>query len=296
MKNPILLFAFILLTATFSWGQRVVPEVVIQEGNFSEILSLNLSADGTKVAGVVKGSTGPKMVVWEVRSGNMIIQLDIDQYANRRDLDISADGRYVALLQDRNVIVWDLEQGTRGEVDNYKKVIPIKKDGIPQTLAFSPDGQYLVVGAKSIHLLKIDPHRTMWEDFILGTHNRPVTDFFFNGDGTILATGSKDKMVKIWNIPQRVQTRFFQDFKKQVTDICLSHDGKTLATCDSKFNVQIWDLGQTRLLREFREESGIKNMQMTPDGKKLVWKKRKSQRHFHLRYCLRQDGPATGRQ
>jgi WD40 repeat protein len=165
--------------------------------------------------GQVVVSTGMdgKICLWELATGKEINQIDVrDEFSarmprtlNESAVALSPDGRYLATTQ-RNgpaVTLWDAATGT--ELRRFARPAGY----ITSPLVFSPDSRTLAAGTATQGGLRGEEmHSTvqLWE-VGSGTvrsgftgHLGMVSALAFSAEGKILATGSTDTTVLLWDV------------------------------------------------------------------------------------------------
>jgi hypothetical protein len=104
-------------------------------------------------------------------------------------------------------------------------------------------------------------------------HANAVSSVAFSCDGKLLASGSDDGSIKVWDAATGKETQTLQGHQQQVGALAFSPDGKTLASASSGPDaVKIWDLatgGETVNLTDNEGPFGG-NVTFSPDGKVLA--------------------------
>ena len=149
---------------------------------------------GTFARGLEDGT----IEVWETQTFRILAAL---QPHNTRvvALAISPSGRTLASisLHDRGVTLWDLDRGMR-------RLPFLPRASPPSSLAYSPDGSTLAVGAQDGAITLWNPADGRGTKRFQG-HYRGVHALAFSPDGTILATGGAqltdghEPEVKLWD-------------------------------------------------------------------------------------------------
>src|SRR5713226_8599805 len=117
------------------------------------------------------------------------------------------------------------------------------------------------------------------ELYVQTGHTSNVTSVAFNTDGTLMATGSDDKTIKLWDVASGLQLRTFRRDSALFKDVVFSPDGELLAAGDSSEAVKLWNVktgeyqcslspksdGSTNTVPEY-----LTGFAFSPDSKYLV--------------------------
>jgi WD40 repeat protein len=146
-------------------------------------------------------------------------------------------------------------------------------------MAFDPHGTSLVTSSRddTVKLWSLSPESLQREkkiatflrdlsaenkyggnDYRYPYHDNPVTSIAFNPQGDLMATGSEDGTVWIWQVNSLsgAYTPIVRlpDHTKQVTSVTFSADGKRLASIAADNNVRIWDMSRITEYLAVRKE------------------------------------------
>jgi len=104
----------------------------------------------------------------------------------------------------------------------------------------------------------------------LSGHEAPIWSMAFSPDGTLLATGSVDKTVRIWDVARRRLLRTLAGQPDVVTDLAFTQDGKRLISVGGIVAIA-WDVTTGEKLRTFEgHKRPIQRVTMLPGDRRFV--------------------------
>ncbi len=246
-----------------------------------------ISPDGRLVAATAyKGTT-----VWELHSGKRLHYLESDSInvIDARDIAFSPDSRRLVVPRtiSYGFYVWDVETGSKVyDVGSSLGLFGGQRFGA-FTLAWSPDGKYIVGGGSAhernkhwvrVHdadsgreLQEIEFPRPSGPGVPVGLSAQDYTAAKFSNDARLLALGGSGKVwlheVGTWKL---LATLDVED--KDTTEIAFSPDGKQLTATGSSGGLRRWDLASLApaSVRNPSPQLGGGRFALTPDGAGVV--------------------------
>jgi WD40 repeat protein/serine/threonine protein kinase len=184
---------------------------------------------------------------------------------NLYSLTVSPDGTRVAATR-------LLDQNSRKQHLNVLDIATGKSlfstEG--SSLAYSPDGRWLAIGAaddKTVVLLDARTHETVAR---FSGHEGAVFKAAFSPDSRFLASCSRDRTVRVWQIDSG-KCQVLRGHTDEVYAIAFHPDGTRLATAGRDGAVWLWDLARgEEVVRLPGHKSYVWSLAFSPDGRTLV--------------------------
>lgn len=92
----------------------------------------------------------------------------------------------------------------------------------------------------------------------------------FSPDGNLLASGSTDKLFRMWNPSDGSEAKHLTGHNCCVVSVSFAPDGKTVATASKDHSIRIWDVATGNEVRQIAERDRIYSVAYSPDGKLLA--------------------------
>jgi WD40 repeat protein len=115
----------------------------------------------------------------------------------------------------------------------------------------TPDGQRVVTAMGNA--ISITDAQTQKELVRILGHKGPVTALGVSPDGKILASGSSDKSIALWDLPTGKQILNIA-VKATVVSVTFSQDGKNLVSREEDKSVKLWDIATGQLLQSAKNK------------------------------------------
>ena len=175
-------------------------------------------------------------------------------------LDLSKDGRYLAVATD--IGVWIHDVATSRAV----ALLPAASVG---SVSFSPDGETLAsTGWGEIELWHV---ATGTRIGILDRYQLYFPKAVFSPDGVILASGQNDGSVLLWDVSSREEVAVLDGHTEKVGSLAFSPDGNTLASASEDETVRLWDVKTQKEIASMEMRSGsVTSVAFSPDGGMLA--------------------------
>ncbi|KFA52482.1 hypothetical protein S40293_05657, partial [Stachybotrys chartarum IBT 40293] len=199
---------------------------------------------------------------------------------------ISPNGRYIASASaDATLKIWNASTGA------HMDTLVGHMAGV-SCLAWGPDSNTLASGSddKAIHLWdrvtgrpKITARKSMagQERAPLRGHHNYIHCLAFSPKGNILASGSYDEAVFLWDVRAGRLMRSLPAHSDPVSGIDFCRDGTLVVSCSTDGLIRVWDTSTGQCLRTLVHEDNpaVTNVCFSPNGRFVL--------AFNLDNCIR---------
>ncbi len=242
----------VIALAASPWAPLVavggMKQVFLYHGDTMELVGVLPFAHGTPtvlrfsrnggllIAGGGRGGQSGKVVVWDVKTGEQIIEVGSESDAVLA-ADISADQQLIALGGPSKMIrVYSTKDGSL--VRETKK----HTDWI-YAIEFSPDAVLLATADRSGGLF-VWESATGREFYNLRGHTAAILDVSWRDDSNVLASCSEDTTVKLWEMENGGNIKNWGAHGAGTQAIKFSHDNRLVSTGRDRVT-KVWDMNGT---------------------------------------------------
>lgn len=170
-------------------------------------------------------------------------------YNGEGKIDVTPDSSNIICLFDENVntvslLTGNLLQTLQEETDPKKEIITC--------FALHPEGEEIVTSSQN-GLLRHWKGKECLRS--IKGHQMPVLAMVYDPTGTLVATGSADRTIRVWDIVRGYCTHSFRDHTDIITLLKFHPNPMTMALVSGSQDntVRIWDLVDQKCTSVFRE-------------------------------------------
>lgn len=257
-ETPLLLASLGYDQTVKLWDIRKSQVLRTLRGYSNEIRSVSFSPDGKTIA---SGHRDGKIRIWDVSTGevlrtlvghkHLVASVAFSPQSTAETPVLLASGS-----EDRTALLWDV---STGKILQRRQVFGREVWAI----AFSPSGKTLAAGCDGLTLPNAIDHDEvrLWDvtdtqyEKILSGHNSAVYSVAFSPNGQILASGSTDGTLKLWNVSNgEVETQCIaslEGHRGAVLSVAFCPDGKTIASAGIDGTIGLWDVNTGKCQQVF---------------------------------------------
>ena len=261
------------------WNVADGKELRTLSGHQAAVTSVSFSPDGKTI---VSGSEDKTIKLWDMTTGKDLRTLNGHQ-DSVLIVSFSPDGKtIVSGSGDKTIKLWNVADGKElRTLSEHQDVV--------SSVSFSPDGKTIVSGSddNTIKLWNVtmdNALRTLSEhQFWIPTElitcvgsdydckDPYINSVGFSPDGKMIASGSNNNSIKLWNVADGKLLRTLLGHQDGVNSVSFSPDGKTIASASRDNSIKLWNVADGKLLRTLLgHQDGVNSVSFSPDGKTIA--------------------------
>jgi len=233
------------------WDLASQSEILRLAGHTDIVRDLAFSSDGQRA---LSGGDDHQVILWDLATGNELQRFTghngwVRAVAFSPDESLAASGGFAgdsiyANLEPGELFLWDLRSGKA--IHRFEGGDNTHPSGV-QDIAFSPDGQALLVSFGVFSASKLDYGLELLDvhsgeeiqSFPVDHDNFSIT---ISPDGKQILTGGSDFNLHLWDLESGEELRVLSGHHGLLTSVAFSPDGSKALTADWAGRVLLWDL------------------------------------------------------
>ena len=249
-------------------GRADGAEVLTLRGHGGSVTATAFSADARTL---VSASRDQRVRVWSIAEARLERTLTGHEAPVTSVAVHPAGGVFASGSKDRTVRIWSASASASASVDAGTKSVLSHESAVRQ-VAFSGDGKLLASASDDgVRVWHVDADGATSGGALLGGAANALA---FRADGRLLATGGRDRIVRLWSVGEDEPPRevgALRGHDGTVWDLAFSPDGKLLVSAAEDRTARVWDLAAHREVKALRgHDSPIWGVAFRPDGRSVA--------------------------
>ena len=254
------------------WNIRTGKKIHTFTEHTGDLLGLAYSPDGNTLAS--SGSGDGTIRFWDTHTGEQkhIITGHTD---NVNSMIFHPDGKHIVCgYEDGTIRYWDIS--TRQQVKTLDRFM-----NSVSGLVFTPDGKTIVGGVDNS--VRIWNAQTGKHKMLLSEH-KGLRCIGMSPDGMIIATGSEDTTIRLWDINTGHLTRTLKGHNHRIHSVIFTSNGQILISGSEDNTIRLWDVTTGENIKTYTAHTdasgshggsplsleGVKSLALSPDGETLA--------------------------
>ena len=251
------------------WNVDTSKKVATFKGHTKQVLSVSFSPDGKLVS---SGSSDGTARIWDANTAESLHvirpkvqlkvgQLDLPVY----DVAFSPVSRTIVTARGQ-IDIWDVKSGKHLVTfeNTDERSTPYTK------LAFHPEGRRLAATiGNDLHIFNVFTEQKI---ATVQGHSERLECVAYSPDGSLLASGGKDNVIRVWSTSRPRPARFtFRAHSDTVLALDFNPDGRRLLSRSYDGTLKVWNVenGSDSLVFEGHQES-VEDVACSPNGKLIA--------------------------
>lgn len=240
-------------------AEPVSPQLASIAAHDGGATLLRYSGDGSHIYSA--GADGT-LKIWLEKHLTLVRTVPLD-FGPATALAVNADSALTGHTGGQ-IALWDITTG-------HKRASYHRNEADVWSLAFVGDGSRFLAATHDWKVTLWDASRETAPLHVFDGHENAVQALAYAPASALVASGSADKSVKLWNLSTLDLVRTYHGARDFITSVALSPDGKLIAAASLDGIIRVWSTSSRSQRRRFAGHNGaINQVAFAPDSRHLV--------------------------